>query len=495
MLATSRLLLAIGSATAPAQPCLPQGGPTLRLSAVPSEVREREVRERFVELIGRSRASNLAEGWELASSLGNNVAPVLWKLREEQGPNLRQRVQVLAGAVLAGGPDRDRNLFDTWRAEAARPQFEERLMGLLLFALGPRREQPVPDFWKSLRNYEVLAVAGYTAAERLPEMPPGAPAVNGHEPGILAAALLARAAEAEAAGATFLADPKVPHSHLIWRGLFLGYALQRTRAPEAVLEHAARQFADESAPLPVRQAAALLLARSERVQDGGARPTWELLQCLASTPAAAQKLQRWLLPEPGASDEDPRRLAVEYAFGHGVNDVITDMPRWLAEPKDPVTRKDPRVGLALALALRLLDVREPVPPIEPSALPELWFAARLAGKTPAVPTIGDPQLQQAATLLAADRLPRAVLRTVLEEALWRQGSHPGLCLQEARLLLIRDLLLTGTNAGSKYGKGFADRRYYAKDSKPEREVYEVAVELFEYLNRPRLPLPPELRLP
>ena len=112
-------------------------------------------------------------------------------------------------------------------------------------------------------------------------------------------------------------------------------------------------------------------------------------------------------------------------------------------------------------------------------------------------TCKDPQLQTALELVADGRMPRAALRQVLEEALWRWGSHPGLAPWQHERLLVRDLLLSGSNAGGgKYQAHVQpDRRYYPTGLDRNDGFFVVAVALYEFMIRPRAPLPPEHRLP
>src|SRR5262249_49114704 len=113
-------------------------------------------------------------------------------------------------------------------------------------------------------------------------------------------------------------------------------------------------------------------------------------------------------------------------------------------------------------------------------------------------SLQDPLLEQAAQLAQEGRLPRAVARDVLEEALWRWRSHPGLGFWDAQRTLIRDLLLSGSLAGTKYEPQVPLRDRYLPSGLgsvgTQDAFFDIGVQAFDFLNRPTLPIPSECRL-
>jgi len=67
---------------------------------------------------------------------------------------------------------------------------------------------------------------------------------------------------------------------------------------------------------------------------------------------------------------------------------------------------------------------------------------------------------------------------------------------EQERLLLRDLLLVGSNlGGGKYlGHVRPEQRYRPTGIGPDDVFFDVAVPLFEFLAHPRSPMPPEHRL-
>ena len=117
-----------------------------------------------------------------------------------------------------------------------------------------------------------------------------------------------------------------------------------------------------------------------------------------------------------------------------------------------------------------------------------------AAMDPAV--LDDPPLQAAVELAAAGRLPRAVMRNLLEEALWRWGSHPGLGMWENERMLLRDLVLVGSSSGGgKYQPQVRPHeRYRPQGLGPDDPFFDIAVALYDFTSKPRPPMPPEYRL-
>jgi hypothetical protein len=216
-----------------------------------------------------------------------------------------------------------------------------------------------------------------------------------------------------------------------------------------------------------------------------------LLRVAAGHLPSAQRLQPWLKAEPLPRDLEPARLAVAYALSSPPATVIAERQVWGAEPR--IARH-----VAVALAWRVAGAGAQVAAID-SSMPELpeWSFVRAAsgGSVERGATCDDQKLQAALALLANGRLERAPLRALLEEALWRWGSHPHLAPWELERTLVRDLLLVGSNPGNKYQPGPQHQRYLPSGMDPGDGFFTIAVELYEFLQRPRAPVPAELRLP
>jgi hypothetical protein len=93
-------------------------------------------------------------------------------------------------------------------------------------------------------------------------------------------------------------------------------------------------------------------------------------------------------------------------------------------------------------------------------------------------------------------MPREVMRGVLEEVMWKWGSHPGLGAWELERQLIRDLLLVGSNiGGGKYQPHVRpEQRYRAAGIGPDAVFFEIAVAWFDFSAQPRGAPPAEYRL-
>lgn len=459
--------------------------------------RFRKVLERL--LLESPSADDLAQGWQLAADLGRPAAPLLWEVLQSEKANAGRRIVVLAAAVLAGGPGEDDRLFG-W-LDAPTTIREERVMAGFLLAMGPQRARPVPDLWARLLGPAkavppVLGIASRLAAARFPGSDAGAPVlVDEEDPGLLAAAAFA-GLPVRPALAQRLWDLRVDvrHRELFWRGALLGSLVVRAggQDPQAVMLEHARQILDQpgdSFPA-ARVAAALFRASASDVRAQGPRPDWGLLQALASTPSAAVALQQWLGAVPQPRDDEPGRLAVAYVLSRDPDTVVAERAQWGADPRI-------RHHVAVALAWRLLGEERPLAvdvlvPGVPEWFFVRWASGQAAGRDGA---IADAPLQAAAGLAAAGRLPRPAARAQLEETLWRWGSHPGIGRFDSERLLVRDLLLLGSRQGGKYRPHVrADQVYRAAGIDKDDAFFDVAVPLWDFLSRRRPPLPSEFRL-
>jgi hypothetical protein len=222
------------------------------------------------------------------------------------------------------------------------------------------------------------------------------------------------------------------------------------------------------------------------------RPGRPLLEALVATPEGAAAVHGWLDPVKNPMDDEPLRLLSAYVYSRSIAEVLADQEQWLTSP---VARR----VVTLTLALRLLAENASattLPSAMPADLPEWFWVMWAAGQKPPRPSSRgeDSVLDQAVELALDNRLPRATARTLLEEALWRGDAHPGLTTWRAFRALVRDLLLTGSNPGVKYAPTVL-QRYHAQGPGPENVLFEVAVEYWDFTNRPVPPLPPECRLP
>lgn len=489
----------IGTALGLPQTCLAQasGGAEIPVGA-------REFREPLQALLGRRR--DLQPGWRLAANLGAPAQAMLWDLFAT-APRGR-KLPFLVAAGQGAGNDRVERLLQVIES-AGQAAFDERMVGLCLLAFGPESPAVQGEFWaritRKLRDKPVaLLVAGYAAAARVPNGMANAPPPGSDDPGLLAAALLAGYRGSEAAVAeAFRGATAVAHAELICRGYLLGRL--RTMddgdlAADTLLQQRARAALHWSGPqlAAVRECAALVLGCAG-VRPELDAPDWQLLQLLAATPQGARLQLAELGPLPKALVESPGRLLAEYALYTPMARVLQDLPTISQSP-------EARSVIALALAWRLLARPEPDRLLAaPMADTPEWFWVQWAcGETPAMPMgsdgrpLGqcDPGLERALPLARERRLPRPVAQQLLEQALWGQGWHPGLGLYWARIALVRDVLITGSYAGTKYQANVPpERRYLPQGVQRDAPMFDVLVELVDYLSQPRLPVPRECRLP
>lgn len=454
------------------------------------------MRERFRQLLLAAPTRDLAVGWQLAQDLGRPATPLLWEMLQAEKSNVESRLIVLAAAVLAGGVAEDARLFE-W-LDQQKPMLEERVLAAMMMALGPMRSRPVPNFWTrclgpSKSPEMLLSVAVRLASVRFPGTDEGAPPLQGDDPGLVAAAAF-RGTGGVAAHWWNLTNQE-RHADLVWRGALLGAARRWTvggASPEPSFD-VARQLLALGGELraPVRCAAVLLLAHGQQFRAEEPRLDWPLLQAAVSDPRTNERLAAWLGPKAQPRDEQPSRLAVAYAFSRPTRTVVDERAVWGSEPSI-------RQHVAVALAIRLLAQDAPQP--TDATLPGVaeWQFVRFAcgASIERGPLPDDPHLRVALQLAADGRMPRAALRTALEEALWRWDSHPGLVAWQQERLLVRDLLLSGSaQGGGKYlPQVRADQRYVPVGLDRKDGFFGVAVQLYDFLAVPRAPIPAERRL-
>ncbi len=444
--------------------------------------------------------TNLDAGWQLAADLGRPAVPLLWDLLHVEKSNVGRRLVVLTAAVLAGGPNEDERLF-AW-LDQQKPMPQERVLAAVLLALGPKRQRAMPGFWSkcfgpSKTPEQILGIAVRLAAARFPGSEEGAPTLMEDDPGLAAATAYA-GLPVPAGIATKLWNLRTPerHAELFWRGAMLGGARQRSAGAagqDMLLDKSRELMALRGDQVSAARASAALYrarARDFRVDGTSTTLDWSLLQLAAAETANAVALQAWLGPAAHPRAEDPQRLAVSYVLSRDPQIVVDERLVWSAEVRI-------RKHVATALAVRLLAEDQPrrIDALLPG-VPEWNFVRWATGVAmDHGVSLDDPQLQAAAELAAAGRLPRLVLRSVLEEALWRWGSHPGLGMWENERLLLRDLLLVGSNeGGGKYQPHVKEHERYRPQRIGADNLFAVAVALYDFLSRPRLPMPPEYRL-
>ncbi|MBL8728066.1 MAG: hypothetical protein JNM25_06520 [Planctomycetes bacterium] len=461
--------------------------------------RNERFRERFQQLLVAVPSRDLPQGWQLATELGRPVAPLLWEMLQAERSNVGRRLVLLAAVALAGGPAEDERVFAWLDRQKSMP--EERVLAAMCLAYGPRRLRPVPAFWSRCQGpdrspEQVLRIAVRLAAARFPGTEVGFVGSVDDDVGLSAACAYAGLPIATSVAARWwnLRSPD-RHAELFWRGAMLGGARQATAGhqPDPELAQRARELMALSGDqlANVRAAAALFRLRTADLRLEGSRPDWRLLQVAVAESAGARALRDWLGPVPQPRDEEPARLAVSYVLSRDPGEVVNDRAQWAAVPRI-------RAHVAVALAWRLLGERAASPiDAELSGVPEWAFVRWASGITvDRDVSLDDAPLQAAVRLLRAERLPRAALRAALEDALWRWGSHPGLGMWEHERLLLRDLLLVGSNTGGgKYAPQVRpEQRYRATGIGPDDVFYDVAVALYDFQSRPRLPIPPEYRL-
>jgi hypothetical protein len=442
-------------------------------------------------------------GWQLAADLGRPAAPLLWDMLAAEKADVSNRVVLLAAALLAGGTHEDDRLF-AWLAQQ-KPMLEERTIAAMGVALGPSRTRAAPQFWQRFlggakTTDPLLGVAVRLASVRFPDTGDGAPVLvaDDGDPGVAAATAFAGLTVPPSLAARLWAQRDAnPHAQLFWRGALLGAARRvgTTAVPDGLLERARELMASSGDAMgPVRAAATWLLAVAGELQPVGAwRGDLPLLRVATGSRASAQRLQPWLTAQAQARDEEPERLAVAYALSRPPQVVLAERQQWSADPR--IARH-----VAVALAWAVASPASGVAPVDDSmpGLPEWSFVRAASGGTvERGATCADARLQAALMLLAGGRLERAPLRALLEETLWRWGSHPQLAPWELERLLLRDLLLGGSRpGGNKYHVNVPEqRRYFPGGLDRNDEFFRIAVELYEFALRPRAPMPAEARLP
>lgn len=458
--------------------------------------RESHFRERFAELLFPGSKRDRSDGWSLAMALGRPAVPLLWDMVRSEPADANRRLTALAAALVAGGPGEDARVA-SWLEQDA-PMLRERVLVCMVLALGPQRSRPMPGFWlralgPGKEPQQLLQVAARLAAARFPEATEGTPPFVGDDPGIAAANAFAGLPVAHSVVSKWGSLRTVDrHAELFRRGLLLGAARRyRAGATNDAATELARELLDGRGDPgdDLRAAAIWWFARSGEWRSNPVvlDQRWLRIAMADSTTATAGCTQ--LSPRVSPRDDAPRRLAVAYALHVPVEQIVAERAIWGAE--------DVRSDVALALAWRLLGTGAAAPiATELDGCPEWGFVRFASG---GVATFAErceaPALEMAANLCREGRIPRATLRDVLEQALWSRGSHPGLepWLQER--LLVRDLLLSGSNWGGKYQPHVRlDLRYLPTGLDRKDDFFPIACDLFDFLLTPRLPIPPEHRL-
>ena len=466
--------------------------------------------KRFRELLLTASSRDLQSGWQLARDLGRPVAPVLWQMLSAERSNVDRRLVLLIAAVLADGPSNEGRLFEL--LDQRKAMLQERIITAMLIALGPHRMRPREDFWSrcigpNVEPEPILELAVRIACARYPGAAKGAPITRSNDPGIVAAAAFSGLRMSpQTRKKLWRSDDR--HAELFFRGALLGegwrYALNGDLPTLLGQASVLMETGDERLDA-ARAAAILLRARAGVLDAKTGRPDWRLLQIVASQPASLPALQAWLSPRPLAREEDLPRLAVAHALYQPVHETVKAMREWSA---DPTVRK--HIAVALAVRLSKGDVVragvEPSPSVSAQAqvlklvlpdVPEFRFAVwACGGEFVLGAKCDDPHLEQLAGLIADGRVSRKVVRATLEEALWRWGSHPGIGPWQQERLLIRDLMLVGSKrGGGRYQPHIrSEMRYVVTGLDRSDTFFTIAVDLYEFLNRPVAPVPSQYRL-
>jgi hypothetical protein len=391
----------------------------------------------------------------------------------------------------------DERLFG-WLA-AQKPMLEERTLAALLVTMGPQRTRPMPSLWSRLLggNKEpevILGIAARLASVRFPDGADGAPVLTGSDPGLVAATAFAGLPLPAAADERWWnLRAAERHAELVWRGALLGAArgLPAARAQDVFRDRANELMRAPESPPAARAAAVWYRACQRDLRPEGTPLDVALLQVAAGDLASAAMLQPWLGPVPRPRDDAPQRLAVAYVLSRRPEAVIAERAMWLGDVS--VARH-----IALALAWSLCGEAKPDPvDIHVPDLPE-WDLVRCASgaRADGERNSDDPVLQALLELCRQGRCGRPALRRNLEEALWRAGCHPRLALVLLEQALVRDLLLAGSNPGLRWHSHLRqDLRYSPTGMDRNDAFFAIAIAAFEFLARPRSPMPPEHRLP
>ncbi len=462
-------------------------------------VRDERFRERFRQVLLAVPTQDLATGWSLASDLGRPAAPLLWEMTAAESASVGPRLVVMAAAIFAGGPLEDERLF-AW-LERPKPMLEERVLVSMLLALGPKRTRTKNEFRSRVigpnRSPEqILGIAARLASARFAGQDAGTPVLLDDDPGLAAAAIYA-GNDVPASTENRLWNLRAPerHAELFWRAAMLGGA--RQIAEHGAVSDALLGRARDLMALPgdqfaaVRSAAAIFRSRARDLRAEGPCPDWRLVQAMAIDAAGAHALADWLGAAAQPRDEEPQRLAVAYVLSREAERVVAERGTWGTDPR--IARH-----VAIALAWRLLgDASTRAIDVQMPATPEWAFVRWATGASIDAPgQIEDPQLQTALGLAVTGRIDRDALRTALEDALWRWGSHPAQAVVEQERLLVRDLLLVGSNlGGGKYVPHIVtEQRYRPTGIGPDATFFRIAVAAYDFLARPRGPVPAEHRL-
>jgi hypothetical protein len=388
-------------------------------------LKDERFRERFQKTLLNEPTRDLEAGWQLAWELGRPAVPLLWDMLAKEKAMVERRLIVLAAAVLAGGPIEDERLF-AW-LEQPKPMLEERVLGCMLMALGPEAAAARAGLLE-----QVFWPGEATRADPRDRVAPRIGAVSRGRGGRRTAPGR-RSGPRRRAGVCVLAglrprcdevvesqDARTPRRVVLarraarWRAIGQRWH-DATRRPgrEEQEGDGARQRPGHGSP-----SCCGAVSRARRDFRTDAELDGSLLQLAAADPAKARLLQERLGPTPPPRLDEPQRLAVCYVMSRDPEVVIKDRAVWGAEERI-------RKHVATALAMRLLADQQPRTLDSLPAVPE-WVIVRWAAGAPMEAVVlDDPPLQAAVELAAAGRLSRPVMRNLLEEALWRWGSHPG----------------------------------------------------------------------
>ncbi len=451
----------------------------------------------FTEHLLTDESSRWSKGWRLARDIGPAASPLLERLLE-RGTHPKERL-VLIGACAAASKA---SVFigADWLRKAGT---NERMMSMLAVALGESRSSQDQDIHQMIMGRTSVAravqVAGLLAIERFEG---GGENIDHFlstkdrrdDPGLVAAVTLSGGLDDVRTLQVWLDEKKdLVGRNLVRRGLFL--ARHGTPLPPAVLlRELSGVLGDDSVPLPVRAAAAARLSRvpslrrvvaslPSAVADRPSVPVAQVLILLAFTPAgrAAALSHGWLKADPSFLIDDPslrRRLAVLYALAAPMSKIVEAAPEWKG-------LKELAPSICLTLAWRIFAGDKNIEQDRVSVLGAIaesrWLSIALGEEFDAEPgTFADSRLDLAYGLASRGRLSDEAGAREIEEALWRAGSHPGCSLQEARLALVKDLLLSGSDHAKAREARTRPFGYLPQGIEPGSMAFEVAYEFFQW---------------
>lgn len=462
----------------------------------------RDLRRELQQWFDLQQQSRWVEGFRVVDAMGSSAVPLVWKLLRDES-NTRLRLLLIGAVAVADNrAEESRFLAEDWLARAGR---SEQVMALLALAIGPRRAgdgDAVRRLVLGSREVEVVQIAGCLALARFVDAEPlpatFVPAARRDHAGLIAAAAASGVPmRSDLLERWWASKDATVQRQLVLRGCFLdvtGQPSTLVRTWAAATVAAAGVGASGAA---VREAA-LWLAKQPDIDSAvpsTGQVAADLVVGLGSTAAGrrlvgARGWSRALRPVhvPAALHA---RLAVLHALTCAAGEVGDAVRAWREAP-------ELQAPVCLALAWRRLSGDSAMPTAEwiggLAPVPERAWLRWAAGLDAGDSRFEDAALQRAWTLALRGDLPPMAAASELEAALWRRGDHPGRTAHDARIELVRDLLLRG----SPYVRArLADSEafpYLPAGIPPGDDFYPVAYEFLLYLTQAAPAPPAEHRL-